>query len=112
MGKPLRFCRAGHAYTPENTYIDRHGYQACQTCRPYRACSGCSKPIAQRNTTGRCKSCDTLFRRTAEGRRQGMAVRNRAPRPRDYGMEPGYSDLIKANAAFVASVRRCLGVVA
>lgn len=26
-------CRQGHAYTPENTYIDSRGSRVCRTCR-------------------------------------------------------------------------------
>src|ERR1043166_601279 len=37
-GRKALECRNGHAYTDENTYIDRKGYQQCRTCgrRAYR----------------------------------------------------------------------------
>ncbi|WP_374329204.1 HNH endonuclease [Streptomyces sp. PSKA30] len=29
-------CRHGHAYTPENTYLDPRGFQQCRACRSER----------------------------------------------------------------------------
>lgn len=35
-GLRVTACRHGHAYTPENTYINPRGHRSCRTCRRER----------------------------------------------------------------------------
>lgn len=41
-------CKQGHAFSPENTYMNPHGYQECRTCRKQRVLEHYQRKLVSR----------------------------------------------------------------
>lgn len=63
-----KFCKQGHAFTPENTRWDNRGWRQCRTClkaaaRKYTGC-GEGSPLVARSIGGNCKNGHLLTTET------------------------------------------------
>lgn len=53
---PRSACPQGHPYSPENTYVDKHGYKHCRTCRRERM-QGRRTPGVGQGGHNKAKTC-------------------------------------------------------